>query len=87
MGDNTNTIFRVFSTYGFLYISVLMALWFKFFAKLKNAFVVLCLFGTFCLCLFNESLIVNVMLYIIAFYSLNTDLVVKKEILESDHLV
>lgn len=77
-GDNTNTIFRIFSTYGFMYISVLIALWFSFFSKVKNKSLSISLFGVFCLCLFNESLIVNIILYIIAFYSLNEKFVVHK---------
>lgn len=78
VGDNTNTIFRIFATYGFVYAAVLMGLIFKFFIRVKNALLAVCLFSTFCLCLFNESLIVNVFLYIMAFYSLNIDFKTKK---------
>lgn len=71
MGDNTNTVFRMLATYGIVYIAILMVLWFKFFAKHKNKLLAGGLFGAFVLCLFNESLIVNVILYILAFYSFN----------------
>ena len=78
IGDNTNTIFRIFSTYGFFYVSVLLALWAKFFARVKNIFLAIALLGVFCLCLFNESLIINIILYVIAFYSLNSKVAVEK---------
>lgn len=71
MGDNTNTIFRVFATYGFFYVAMLTGLLFKFFTKVKNTFLAVCLFGVFVLCLFNESLIVNILLYLLSFYAID----------------
>jgi hypothetical protein len=78
MSDNTNTIFRLFAIYGVVYISLLMWLIFKFFARVKNTMLAIFLFVAFCLCLFNESLIVNIILYIIAFYALDNDCTIKK---------
>lgn len=68
--DNTNTIFRLMATYGLVYISILVCMWYKFFKKIKGPLLAFCVFGIFILCLFTESLIVNIMLYLMAFYAL-----------------
>ena len=68
---NTNSFLMNYSSYGFIYGSTILILWYRFFAKNQGIMVGIELLVTFFLLLSGETLIHNVIFYIIAFYGLN----------------
>lgn len=69
-GHNTNTLLKVLSVYGIPYCLLLIYSLYRFFRQHSGGFIAFALLVVLAVILSNEDLIVNVMLYVFAFYGL-----------------
>lgn len=69
-GHNTNTLLKILSVYGVPYCFVLVYSLYRFFKKRNGVFISFALLIVVAVMLSNEDLIVNIIIYIFAFYGM-----------------